>query len=63
MNTVTTAQQLEVHDVTALNKAKEIIENSSCAKQVQQEVVNAVERNAVWRGEECLSLLAPGSTY
>lgn len=54
-----TRDNFEVHDVTALNKAKEIIENSSSASQLQQEVVEAVERNAVWRGEECLNLLAP----
>lgn len=60
MNTITTNQQaLEIHDVTALNKAKEIIENSSSASKIQQEVVDAVNRNATWRGEECLNLLAP----
>lgn len=59
MNTVKfTQQDLEVHDVTALNKAKEIIEKSPTS-QMQQEVINAVERNAIWRGEECINLLAP----
>ncbi|WP_342513478.1 serine hydroxymethyltransferase [Sporosarcina sp. FSL K6-1522] len=60
MNTATSTKQgFQVHDVTALNKAKEIIEGSSSTRQIQQEVVEAVERNAVWRGEECLNLLAP----
>lgn len=59
MNTTTAKQNLEIHDVTALDKAKEIIEKSSSASQIQQEVVDAVERNAIWRGEECLNLLAP----
>lgn len=59
MNTVKfTQQNLEVHDITALNKAKEIIEKSPTS-QMQQEVINAVERNATWRGEECINLLAP----
>lgn len=59
MNTVKfTQQDLEVHDITALNKAKEIIEKSPTS-QMQQEVINAVERNATWRGEECINLLAP----
>ncbi|WP_421101861.1 serine hydroxymethyltransferase [Sporosarcina psychrophila] len=59
MNTTTPIKQdFQVHDVTALNKAKSIIENNTSA-QIQQEVIDAVERNAVWRGEECLNLLAP----
>lgn len=60
MNTVASAQKnFQVHDVTALEHAREIIEKSASAKQIQQEVIQAVERNAVWRGEECLNLLAP----
>ncbi|QQK79354.1 serine hydroxymethyltransferase [Salicibibacter cibi] len=49
----------EVHDTKVLNWAKEIIEGSPSEQLVQQEVINAVERNAIWRGQECLNLLAP----
>lgn len=49
----------QVHDVSVLNWAREVIEKSSSPRLVQQEIVNAVERNAIWRGAECLNLLAP----
>lgn len=49
----------EAHDANVLKHARELIEGSSSFKLVQQEVVNAVKRNAIWRGEECLNLLAP----
>lgn len=49
----------EAHDPSVLSHAKEIIDQSPSLKLVQQEVVNAVKRNEIWRGEECLNLLAP----
>lgn len=51
--------QQEVHDPEVLQKAKEILEKCSSPRLIQQEILNAVERNAIWRGQECLNLLAP----
>lgn len=60
MNIATSAtKEFQVHDVSALEKAKEIIESSSTTREIQQEVIDAVNRNEDWRGEECLNLLAP----
>lgn len=50
---------LEVHDSNALHWAKEIIEKSSSPRLIQKEIMDAVDRNAIWRGQECLNLLAP----
>ena len=49
----------EVHDPAVLARAREIIENSPSPRLIQEEIVNAVQRNAIWRGTECLNLLAP----
>lgn len=49
----------EVHERKILEWAREIIEKSPSPRMVQNEIINSVERNAVWRGEECLNLLAP----
>nr|WP_289039502.1 hypothetical protein [uncultured Allobacillus sp.] len=54
-----TIQRLEVHDEKVLNWARELIEQSPSARMAGQEVVNAVKRNEIWRGDECLNLLAP----
>ncbi|WP_408007402.1 serine hydroxymethyltransferase [Pseudalkalibacillus sp. A8] len=55
----TTNENYEVHDPKVLDWAKDIIENSSSPRLIQKEIVDAVDRNAIWRGEECLNLLAP----
>ncbi|MFM1654103.1 serine hydroxymethyltransferase [Brevibacillus sp. B_LB10_24] len=57
MNPMT--KQVEVHDPGILQWAREIIEQCPSPRLMQQEVINAVNRNALWRGEECLNLLAP----
>ncbi|MFA4132787.1 MULTISPECIES: serine hydroxymethyltransferase [unclassified Brevibacillus] len=49
----------EVHDSRVLQWARSIIEESPSHRLIQKEIVNAVNRNAIWRGEECLNLLAP----
>lgn len=49
----------EVHDTSVLARAREIIQNSPSPRLIQEEIVNAVNRNAIWRGTECLNLLAP----
>jgi glycine hydroxymethyltransferase len=50
---------VEVHDRSVLQWARTVIENAPSPRLVQEEVLNAVKRNAIWRGEECLNLLAP----
>ncbi|MFT8636602.1 MAG: aminotransferase class I/II-fold pyridoxal phosphate-dependent enzyme [Pseudoclavibacter sp.] len=51
--------QFEVHDANVLAHARTLIDSLPSLRLVQQEVVNAVRRNEIWRGEECLNLLAP----
>ncbi|MCI1748515.1 MAG: aminotransferase class I/II-fold pyridoxal phosphate-dependent enzyme [Acidipropionibacterium sp.] len=53
------AGQFEVHDAGVLAHARDLIDSLPSLRLVQQEVVNAVRRNEIWRGEECLNLLAP----
>ncbi len=53
------ATRTEVHDVTRLRWARERIEGAASPRQMLDEVVGAVVRNATWRGAECLNLLAP----
>lgn len=49
----------EVHDPEVLHHAKAIIEKCSSYKLVAKEIIDAVDRDEIWRGEECLNLLAP----
>lgn len=49
----------DVHDQTALEWAASRIAGASSTRAVMDEVVAAVQRNATWRGAECLNLLAP----
>ncbi|MCA9876715.1 MAG: aminotransferase class I/II-fold pyridoxal phosphate-dependent enzyme [Thermomicrobiales bacterium] len=49
----------EVHDVRVLQWARDLLDRAGDPAAMQREVVAAVERNARWRGEECLNLLAP----
>src|ERR1700757_2727453 len=48
----------EVHHKAALGKARALIESLDAAA-VGRELVAAVERNRLWRGEQCINLLAP----
>ena len=50
--------RVEVHDSTVLDEARHLIE-SVIPQKMQQAVVDAVNRNAQWRGTECINLLAP----
>jgi glycine hydroxymethyltransferase len=50
--------RVEIHDPAVLEEARALI-NSLSPAQMQQAVVDAVERNARWRGTECINLLAP----
>lgn len=49
----------EVHDVEALAQARAVMNASESPRQWAQEVVNAVQRNDQWRGQQCINLLAP----
>lgn len=50
---------VEVHDPAVLAWARDVLDRAADPEAMQQAVLNAVERNARWRGEECLNLLAP----
>ncbi len=49
---------VEVHDRAALADARRLIDTLD-PEAVGREVVEAVERNRRWRGEQCINLLAP----
>ena len=48
----------DVHDAAVLEEARRRIE-SLTPEEMQQDVIDAVARNARWRGTECINLLAP----
>ncbi len=50
---------LEVHDSDTLAFARELISETASPEAVQQAVLDAVARNAEWRGRQCINLLAP----
>ena len=54
-----TEKKFEVHDASVLKWARELIDNSPSERLAADEVVHAVNRNEIWRGRECLNLLAP----
>jgi glycine hydroxymethyltransferase len=56
---MTGPEPIEVHDHTVLNWARSVIEAAPSPRLIQEEVLNAVKRNELWRGGECLNLLAP----
>ena len=49
----------EIHDKDALAKARALLDAAEDAEAMGREVVAAVGRNARWRGEQCINLLAP----
>jgi glycine hydroxymethyltransferase len=53
------AAGFEVHDTEALGRARSLIESLNSFEAVGGEILAAVERNAQWRGRECVNLLAP----
>ncbi len=59
MDDRTLANRIEVHDRDALAAARAIIDAAADAGEMGEAVKAAVERNARWRGEECINLLAP----
>ncbi|WP_421664102.1 serine hydroxymethyltransferase [Lysinibacillus telephonicus] len=58
-NATPTTTYNEVHDQKVLEWARNLLDQCSSPRLMQLEVINAVKRNAVYRGEECLNLLAP----
>jgi glycine hydroxymethyltransferase len=55
---MTAVAPIEVHDEATLAAARALIDATDPAG-MQREVLAAVERNADWRGRECINLLAP----
>jgi glycine hydroxymethyltransferase len=51
--------QFEVHDAAVLAHARAILDAAGDPAKMADEVVAAVDRNARWRGEQCINLLAP----
>src|SRR6185312_17552942 len=49
----------EIHDRDALAAARRLLDACADAREMGEAVEAAVARNARWRGEECLNLLAP----
>src|SRR5579871_1594804 len=49
----------EIHDKDALAKARALLDAAEDAEAMGREVIAAVGRNARWRGEQCINLLAP----
>src|SRR5579864_7326785 len=50
--------QLEVHDPDILANARNVLDACRSPQQMQEAVLAAVQRNEVWRGLQCLNLLA-----
>lgn len=49
----------EMHDEKTLARARRLIEACNSLADVGRQVAAAVERNAEWRGRQCINLLAP----
>lgn len=53
------SNSFEVHDKSALQKARAILDASESPRAWADAVVDAVKRNEEWRGKRCINLLAP----
>jgi glycine hydroxymethyltransferase len=49
----------DIHDAETLAAARALLDAAADPAAMQREVLAAVERNANWRGRECINLLAP----
>ncbi len=49
----------EVHDPSVLAQARAMLNACESAKEMEELVLKAVERNEDWRGKRCINLLAP----
>ena len=59
MNEALRPNRIEVHDRDALAKARAVLDACADAREMGEKLIAAVARNAQWRGEECINLLAP----
>lgn len=59
MNRPERPNRFEVHDRDALATARAVLDACADARQMGEAVTAAVGRNADWRGEHCINLLAP----
>src|ERR1700730_6346519 len=50
---------VEVHDPAILAQARAVLDACRTASDMQQAVLDAVQRNETWRGQQCINLLAP----
>jgi hypothetical protein len=50
---------IEVHDPAILAQARAVLDACRSGAEMQQAVLSAVQRNADWRGKQCINLLAP----
>jgi len=56
---MTATTQPDIHDPETLAAARALLDQAADPQAMQREVIAAVERNATWRGQECINLLAP----
>ena len=54
-----TAGQFEVHDAEVLARTRRLLDGCNDFESMGAELLAAVERNAQWRGAQCINLLAP----
>jgi glycine hydroxymethyltransferase len=59
MNRPERPNRFETHDADVLATARAVIEACADAREMGEKVKEAVARNAAWRGEDCINLLAP----
>jgi glycine hydroxymethyltransferase len=59
MSKAAVSNRIEVHDRHALATARAILDACADARDMGEAVKSAVARNARWRGDECINLLAP----
>src|SRR6266851_5568877 len=59
MSKAAVSNRIEVHDRNALATARAVLDTCADARAMGEAVTAAVARNARWRGEECINLLAP----
>ena len=59
MNQRLGANRIEAHDPDTLAAARAVLDACAGAREMGEAVKAAVARNASWRGEQCINLLAP----
>ncbi len=54
-----TDNAFEVHDPLILKNARQVLDACQSGAEMRQAVLDAVQRNETWRGQQCVNLLAP----